>query len=129
SVKDTRGYHLETEDGHVGQIGDFLVDEHDWRIAFLVVDTSMWWAGRRVLIDPRWTDDGAWANKTIRLSLQRWMVKDAPSFDPDALRTESYQRAVESYFDAMASRCERPAPEAATPPPGGPALQAGSSTA
>ena len=108
SCKDTHGYKLDTNEGDVGQVGDFLIEERGWNVCFIVADTSMWWPGRRVLIDPRWAQDDNWENEAIPLDLERWMVKDAPSFDPEAMASETYKRAVASYYDALANRCDRP---------------------
>ena len=48
------GYALETEDGEVGHVEDFLVDDKAWTVRYLRVDTKDRWAGKSVLVAPKW---------------------------------------------------------------------------
>jgi hypothetical protein len=48
------GYALETEDGEIGHVEDLLVDDTDWVIRYLRVDTKNRWAGQSVLVAPQW---------------------------------------------------------------------------
>jgi hypothetical protein len=48
------GYTLETEDGEVGHVEDFLVDDKAWAVRYLRVDTKDRWAGKSVLVAPKW---------------------------------------------------------------------------
>ena len=43
------GYHIEATDGAIGHVADFIVDDHSWEIHYVVVDTSNWWLGHRVM--------------------------------------------------------------------------------
>jgi hypothetical protein len=45
-----RGFHILAADGEIGHVDEFLVDERDWSVRYLVVDTSNWIGGRSVLI-------------------------------------------------------------------------------
>ena len=44
------GFHLHATDGAIGHVDDFLFDEKDWSIRYLVIDTSNWIGGKRVLV-------------------------------------------------------------------------------
>jgi len=44
------GYHIAATDGDIGHVEDFLVDDETWCIRYMVVDTSNWWFGRKVLV-------------------------------------------------------------------------------
>ena len=48
------GYHLHATDGDIGHVASYLIDEETWAIRYLVVDTSNWWMGHKVLIAPEW---------------------------------------------------------------------------
>jgi len=48
------GYALETEDGEIGHVEDLLVDDTDWVIRYLRVDTKNRWVGQSVLVAPQW---------------------------------------------------------------------------
>ena len=47
SVEAVTGYHIHASDGEIGHVDDFLVEDADWSIRYLVVDTKNWWPGRR----------------------------------------------------------------------------------
>ncbi len=46
SIETVTGYHIHASDGEIGHIEDFLVDDADWSIHYLVVNTKNWWPGR-----------------------------------------------------------------------------------
>jgi len=53
---------MQASDGEIGHLKDFLVEDADWSIRYLVVDTKNCGPGRKVLISSRsareidWTD-------------------------------------------------------------------------
>ncbi len=47
-----RGFHIHAIDGEIGHVDDVLVDE-SWALRYLVVDTSNWIGGKRVLVSPQ----------------------------------------------------------------------------
>jgi sporulation protein YlmC with PRC-barrel domain len=60
------GYAIRAEDGEIGHVKDVLVDAKAWAIRYLVVDTGQWWAGKTVLVSPRWFTRVAWdESKTL----------------------------------------------------------------
>ena len=44
------GYGIETSDGTIGHVRDFMVDEKTWVIQHLLVETGHWYSGKEVLI-------------------------------------------------------------------------------
>ena len=45
SIEAVTGYHIHASDGEIGHVEDFLVEDADWSIHYLVVDTKNWWPG------------------------------------------------------------------------------------
>ncbi|MFZ0460620.1 MAG: PRC-barrel domain-containing protein, partial [Rhodoplanes sp.] len=43
SVEAVTGYHIHASDGEIGYVEDFLLQDTDWSIHNLVVDTTNWW--------------------------------------------------------------------------------------
>ena len=74
------GYHLVADDGEVGHVDDFLVDE-GWTVRYLVVDTSNWIGGRSVLISAALVSDVDSSSRKIRVQLTRAQLKASPSID------------------------------------------------
>lgn len=84
SCKTVVGYHLHAADGDVGHVEGFLVDDETWAIRYLVINTSNWWLGHKVLISPQWIGGVHWSDQTVSVDLGREAVKTAPPYDPSA---------------------------------------------
>ena len=48
SVFEVIGCHVDAIDGEIGHVENFLFDNEDWRLRYLIVDTSNWGFGNRV---------------------------------------------------------------------------------
>jgi len=75
-----KGFHLLATDGEIGHVDDFLVDE-DWRVRYLVVDTSNWMGGRSVLVSPGAIAHVDSANRNVQVRLSRGEIQRSPSMD------------------------------------------------
>ncbi len=51
STKTIMGYHIHASDGDFGHVSDFIFDDANWQIRYLVVDTHNWFDGKKVLIE------------------------------------------------------------------------------
>jgi len=78
------GYHIDATDGEIGHVSGFLVDDETWAIRYLVVDTSNWWMGHKVLVAPSWIKSVNWSDKTVSVDLSQDSIKNAPPYDPAA---------------------------------------------
>ena len=58
SSRAVTGYHIQATDGDIGHVEDFLVDDHSWAIRYMIVDTTNWWPGKKVLVAPAWIAAG-----------------------------------------------------------------------
>jgi hypothetical protein len=81
SVEAVTGYHIHASDGEIGHIEDFLVEDTDWSIHDLIVDTKNWWPGKKVLISPRWIREIDWMDNMVKLNVDRERVQDSPAYD------------------------------------------------
>ena len=81
SYNTVTGYHLHANDGDIGHVSGFLVDDQTWAIRYLVIDTSNWWVGHKVLIAPQWIKSVNWSDKTVSVDLSRESIKTAPPYD------------------------------------------------
>lgn len=82
SCNEVKGYHIHASDGDIGHVQGLLVDEQSWAIRYMVVDTSNWWLGHKVLIAPPWIKEVSWSDSSVSIDLTRQAVKDAPPYDP-----------------------------------------------
>jgi hypothetical protein len=78
SVREITGYHIHARDGGIGHVADFLIEDWDWRIRYLVVDTRNWWHGRKVLVSTRSIESADWSRQTVNLDIDRQSIKVSP---------------------------------------------------
>lgn len=83
STREVIGYHIQAIDGELGHIDDFLVDDESWAIRYAVVDTSNWWFGRKVVLDPQLIREVTWSAQKVSVGLSRQALKNSTPFDPD----------------------------------------------
>jgi hypothetical protein len=99
SAEAVRGYHINAVDGEIGHVNDFLLEDADWSIHYLVVDTTNWWAGKKVVISPRSTHDIDWSGNLINLNVDRETVRGSPLYDAAVTLDRGYERAFHRYYD------------------------------
>jgi hypothetical protein len=76
-----RGFHILATDGEIGHVDEFLVDDRNWAVQYLVVDTSNWIGGRTVLISSAAVKSIDSPNRKIRVRLTRDEIERGPSVD------------------------------------------------
>ena len=84
SARAVTGYGIRATDGELGHVEDFLVDERDWAIRYLIVDPRNWWPGPHVLIGEDWISSVNWQDSTVEVTVSRDAVRNAPRWDPAA---------------------------------------------
>jgi hypothetical protein len=98
SVKALTGYVLQAEDGDIGRSKDFLLDDEQWTVRYLVADTGGWLTGRRVLISPISLDRPDWAGGRFPVRLTRKQIEAAPGLDEDAPASRRYEMQHHAYY-------------------------------
>jgi hypothetical protein len=82
SAKEVTGYRIEAADGRVGHVEDFVVDDEDWSIRFVVVDTRDWLPARKVVIAPQQIQRVNWSDQKVHFPMTREQIKNGPEYDP-----------------------------------------------
>lgn len=98
SSSELKGYHLHASDGDIGHVDDMLVEDRTWAIRYLVVNTSKWWGGHRVLVSPQWVDAVSWADSNVTVGLTRTAVQKAPEYDPDVPFDRRQEQAIFEHY-------------------------------
>jgi uncharacterized protein YrrD len=65
------GYDIEARDGAIGAVEDFALDDENWAIHHVVVDTHKWWPGGEVRVAPQDVESIDWSARKMRLRLTR----------------------------------------------------------
>jgi uncharacterized protein YrrD len=83
SVNEVRGYHIEAADGEIGHVDDFIVNERDWAIRFIVIKTGGWLSGRKTLVSPHSIEGISWTESKMFVSLTRDQISSGPEYIED----------------------------------------------
>ena len=98
STKEVIGYYIEATDGNIGHVEDFLVDDENWAIRYMVVDTVNWWPGKKVVVAPQWIKDVSWMESRVYVDLSRDHIKNAPEYDPTAMIDRGYEEKLYEHY-------------------------------
>lgn len=100
SVHAVRGYHIEAADGAIGHVEDVLLDDANWAVRYLIVDTRNWLPGKKVIIAPRQVRQISWLNSSVFVDLTRDAIKRSPEFDESRGVTADYTDRLEAHYRA-----------------------------
>lgn len=103
SIEAITGYHIHASDGEIGHVRDFLVEDADWSIQYLIVDTQNWWPGMKVLISPRSVQEIDWTDNLVNLNVDCQKVKDSPAYNASKAVDQAYEKNFRSHYDEVRS--------------------------
>ena len=93
------GYHIQAEDGGIGHVEDFIVDDQTWAIRYLIIDTQNWWPGKKVLVSPQWIKSVSWGESKVFANLTRETLKQSPEYTEESLLTRDYEAALHRHYE------------------------------
>jgi len=70
SVQATLRYRVWSEDGLIGTLEHYIVDEASWHIGYLDLRAGDWLRRRSVLMPTKWVESISWGQHTIRVAHQ-----------------------------------------------------------
>ena len=97
-VSELKGWSIGATDGAIGQVDDFYFDDQRWTVRYLVVDTSGWLAGRRVLVSPWALRAVNTEDETIAVNLTRAQVENSPGVDTQQPIDRRYEAEYSRYY-------------------------------
>jgi hypothetical protein len=74
------------------------LEDVDWSIHYLVVDTRNWWPGEQVLISPGLAREINWPDKLVHLTVDRQKVKSSPAYNEMTTVDRNYERRVHDHY-------------------------------
>jgi hypothetical protein len=79
STQAVSGYQLATEDGTIGHVRDFMIDDASWAIGQLVIKTGHRFTGNEVLIPTRAVERISYPDSKVFVNLTREAVEQSPA--------------------------------------------------
>jgi len=98
STKDVTGYKVAAQDGHLGHIDDFIVDDRAWMISYLAVATSDWLPGKKVLLPPARIACTSWPDCTVTVGLTVDQLRGCPEWDPNQTISAALAEELSQYY-------------------------------
>lgn len=98
SSEKVTGYTIKADNGEIGNVEDFLIDDGSWKIDFIVVDTGNLLPGKKVLISPNWIKDINWENSEVAVNATTDSIMNSPEYDPGQPLTDEYAASLQKYY-------------------------------
>jgi len=92
------GYRIHATDEDIGHVSGFLIDDRTWAVRYLIVDTSDWWLGHKVLIAPEWIDKVSWSTQSVSIDLTKQAIKDAPAYNSSAQLNRRLEQKLYQHY-------------------------------
>ncbi len=101
STDNVTGYDIKAMDGEIGNAEDFILDDSNWKLTFLVVDTGNWFPGKKVLISPKWIKDIRWDTSEVVVNASVDKVKNSPQYDADKEISADDELHLQNYYEGF----------------------------
>jgi uncharacterized protein YrrD len=98
SSDEVDGYHIQAQDGEIGHVKDFILDDQDWTVRYLEIATRHWLPGKKVLISPAWIRKIEWVEQKVMVDLGTEAIKTAPEYDPSEIIGRDYELTLYKHY-------------------------------
>lgn len=98
SIAETTGYLINATDGIIGHLENVLIEETDWSVRYLVIDTRNWWVGKHVLLAPRVVQEIDWSAEEIKVELTREDIRGSPPWTPGDIIDNSLEKRLRTHY-------------------------------
>lgn len=92
------GHNIQANDGEIGHVEDFIIDDKSWSIRYLVIDTKNWWPGKKVILSPSWIERLSLDKEKVMVNLSKESIKGSPEYSDDLLLTREYESDLYNYY-------------------------------
>ena len=99
STKDVSGHNFQATDGEIGHVDDFFIDDDNWTIRYVVLDTNNWFTSRKTLISTQWIDHISWDEKKVFVKLSRDTINNVPAYDSQRELTRDYENQLHNHYN------------------------------
>jgi hypothetical protein len=98
NLKEIMSYVLVTKDGKLDGCSDFLFDDRDWVVRYVVADTRRWLPGRKVLISPMALERPDWQTRHTPVKLTKAEIEASPDLAHDAPVSKTYEKRWHEHY-------------------------------
>ncbi len=98
SATEVQEYYIRAQDGEIGHVDDFIVEDTTWDIRYLIVDTQNWLPGKKVLISHKWVNSIDWNKQTVGVEMLRETIERSPEYDPNKPINREYEVRMYDFY-------------------------------
>jgi len=80
STQALRGYPIQTSEGAIGHVFDFIMDDRSWSICHLVVETGHWYSHKEIVISPKRIDQISYEESKVFVNVSKGAILEAPQY-------------------------------------------------
>lgn len=91
-------FRVRTADDDIGELHDFLLDDKDWNIPYMVIEAGNWYSGDKLLAPTKFVDRVEWASRAIAYLKPVSSMKNTPVFDYAQLDNEELMKRFENSY-------------------------------
>jgi sporulation protein YlmC with PRC-barrel domain len=91
------GYQVDGRDGGLGKVNDFILDDQEWILRYLVLDAGELEKDKKVLIAPFWIQWIRFDERQVLIDLPQHVFKDSPGFDMTQPLNREYEEVLYDY--------------------------------
>jgi len=98
STDAVKGYAIHATDGEIGKVVDYILDDSNWKIDYLVVDTGSWLNSKKVLLPTGWISQVKWDNEIVIVNVTTDEIENSPSFESSEPINEVDEKKLYDYY-------------------------------
>jgi len=95
-----KGYDIEAKDGCIGTVSDFLFDDTNWTLRWLVIDNGTWLNDRKLLIHPSAIGTTVYERRAMTVALSKAQIEGSPTIRQDEPVTRQQEMTLYDYYGA-----------------------------
>lgn len=88
STQALTGYPIQTSEGAIGHVIDFVMDDRSWTICHLVVETGHWYSHKEIVISPKHIDRIGYEESKVFVNVTKEAILEAPQYHVSVLGEE-----------------------------------------
>jgi sporulation protein YlmC with PRC-barrel domain len=98
STKEIEDYKIHATDGEIGKVVDYIVDDTNWKIEYLIVEAGDWLNSKKVVLSTKWITDINWENEVVIVNISADEVKNSPDYDDSQPINDDYERDLNNHY-------------------------------
>ncbi len=99
SFNEVENYIVHATDGKFGSLYDLIVDDEDWQVVYVIIDTSKWmpWS-KKVIIPIHKLEEISYVNSEMKINLSIETIKNAPEYNEKSPFKSDFEKSLYEFY-------------------------------